>query len=141
MERLTDTDRAYFAGLVDGCGSIRVQRRMGGKTVVCREIILTLSGLSKKAVRWVEERFQGVHTGVKNTPSRGVVMWRITFQTRWAATALAHVAEFLKIKESEARLVFRFADATSQRGVRLSSEQMRVRAEVDHELSALQRSR
>jgi len=133
--KLSEADKAYFAGLVDANSAIHIDRRYRGGGLISREIILRLNGLSKGQVDWVRARFKHGRI-IKSKNSDGHCL---RFGTRWAATALVEVVGHVIAKAREVSLVFRFASAVGRSGRRLTEEQERVRAEVDQELTALKR--
>lgn len=133
--KLSETDKAYFAGLVDVSGSVKIRRRYRDGEIVSREIVLSIEGLSGSQVGWVKARFKRAQLArVGNTPATGVY-----FITRWAATALSEILDYIVSRQHEARLVFKFASAIAKSGKRLTETQDAIREEVDRELTALKR--
>jgi len=127
--RLSEADKAYFAGLIDTVGAIHVMREYHQKKVVRREIVLDLLGLRSAQVSWIVDRIKGAReyrTGIR-------------LVTRWAATALLQAMDYLVATKSEAGLVFKFASAVASKSSVLTQQQLEIRAQVDVELAALKK--
>ena len=127
--RMSETDKAYLAGLIDTAGVIHVMREYHRKKVVRREIALDLLGLRRAQVAWLMDHVKGVRE--YRTGTRLV--------TRWAATAFMQAMDYIVSKKSEAALVFKFASAIASKSAALTQQQINIRAEVDAELAALKR--
>lgn len=132
---LSETDKAYFAGLIDANGTINIQRSYRKGIVIGRQILLDIENLSQSQVAWVKARFKGTSIRQRENGQR----YAARFKTRWAASALVDVSSYVLGKQKEIRLVFKFASVVSRHGKRLTPEQEIVRAEVDRELTALKR--
>ena len=133
--KLSDSEKTYFAGLIDANSVIQIKRRYRGAGLISREIVLTINGLTKAQVDWIRARFKH---GRLIKPEKSST-YGVCFGTRWAATALVEVVGHIIAKAKELSLVFRFASAVGRSGRRLTVEQERIRAEVDQELTALKR--
>jgi len=134
-QRLSESEKAYFAALVDSLGTFRVLRRNTPRGVH-REIIMQFDGVSAAQVDWIKSRFRRARIVKREKKS---LSSRVYFETRWAAEALVDASSYLLAKKSEVGLVFKFASAASKQGKRLTADQERTRAEVDLELEALKR--
>lgn len=135
LQRLSETDKAYFAGLIDSSGSIHVRRTCRAGKVIRREMILNIEPLNTKQLTWIKARFKGATIWFRKSEGR----YAVRFGTRWAATALTEVLGHMIAKDAEARLVFKFASAVSRPGKPLTPDQLKVREEVDAQLGAMKR--
>lgn len=133
--RLSETDKAYFAGLVDALACIKIRRKRRADHVR-RDLVMQFDGLTKSQVDWIRARF--THALIEGAGKKSPA-FRVTFETRYAAAALTEALGYMIRMDAEARLVFKFASAVSKQGRRLTEDQERIRAEVDEQLGALKR--
>lgn len=107
------TERAYLAGLIDGEGSIRIQRRgaAGGKTFRPGQYtaMVEMVNTDEQMIRWVQERWGGA---VSHTPANPAANRKAKWQWRVVADkvlpVLDDIFEFLRTKRQQAKLCRRF---------------------------------
>ena len=130
--KVSETDCAYLAALLDSNGRVRVIReKRNGSTY--RTLFLRIGGLTKDLATWVFSKFG---PGRCETTSEGV---EITYVTRAAAEICVHAYPYVLAFKERARLVTRFASSMGAKRTPMTSESIAIRAEVDRELQALDR--
>ena len=111
--QLTDTEWSYFAGILDGEGTIRVvrgndsvRRHAGWSTRYAGAI--SIVNTSEPLIRWIQERFGGTPHLIKaHGPLSKLPIWDWKIQGRRTVTILKSVLPYLVIKRSRASLVIR----------------------------------
>ena len=100
---MTETDRAYTAGILDGDGSIKIERREKGKGYWLR---VEVTQKDIPIVRWLEETWRGsyVNGPYENTGFH----WYIG--GRAAAPFLREILPYLILKKREAEVGIEFQE-------------------------------
>ncbi len=121
VEQLSDIDKAYIAGLLDGEGSLMIMRqlptsRKSGNVSTQYLMRVSMTNTDEGIIRWLHSTCGGLLT--KPSKSRGpndkpVWHWRITSK---AALDLVHdLRPFLRIKATQAWLMLEAAAQFTQR--------------------------
>ena len=131
--KVSETDCAYLAALLDTSGRVRVIREKRNGSVY-RTLFLRIGGLTKDLASWVFSKFG---PGRCETTPEGV---EITYVSRAAAEICVHAYPYVRSFKERARLVTRFAASMSAKRTPLGPENVAIRAEVDRELQALDRA-
>ena len=132
--RLSDTDCAYLAGMIDQSGWIRV-RRSGRGSKASRPLVLYIGKLNSEQAKWIRDRL-----GDRVTLEMGTPRWRADFVTpNDSAVVLALVSPFLLTFKEKAKLMFRYARTSCSPGGRLTPEQISERASIEADLALLRK--
>lgn len=131
--KLSEGDCAYLAALLDTHARVRVvsNKRSNG---VYRTLTLTLASIPSEVASWVTAKFGPVESVSR---LEGV---DLTYVTRRAAELCVHAYPYLVAFKDIARLVTRFASTLGAKRIPMASENVAIRAEIDRELQALERS-
>jgi hypothetical protein len=115
VNMLSETEKAYLAGLVDGEGWIGVELKMPEHTNGCRRasfmVTVRVVNTKRKCLDWIENK-----TGVGTVhPSRKKIKGqRLVYEYRactlQAAAILKQIAPYLIIKQEQAKLVMTLAE-------------------------------
>lgn len=133
-KKVTEADCAYLASLIDRCAKAKVRReRRRGTTY--RTIVLQFSGVPDEVAIWLGEKFGPLISVPRQVGNE------ITFVSKTAAQVCVHAYPYLLVMKDVARLVTRFVSSLGTRRVPTSPENEAIRAEVDRELEAIERSR
>lgn len=114
---MTEPERAYLAGLIDGEGCIMLTRgfdkRHGGERF---QAIVTVTNSNRAMIDWLEERFPDVPSARLNYRSRhghGGTLWKPTWDwrptNRKAIPVLEEALPYLVCKGEQARIVLEVA--------------------------------
>ena len=133
-EGITEADCAYLAALIDERGTVRMRAEQRG-TAIYRTIELRFFPIAKQTIEWMRAKFKGGRSVL------GLEGAENTFVTRDAAVLCVHAYPYLIRKKIDARLVTRFAESMSEKGVRLTGDKNAIRVEVERQLEALQARR
>lgn len=101
MNDKRESQRAYFASLIDQRGHIIIERSRRSKGIY-RSLRLVVKPLTSSVASWVSENFLGGKF-IGNSDSCGLI-----YVTREAAAILAEVYPYLIEKREVAKLVFDF---------------------------------
>ena len=108
--RLSDTDCAYLAGMIDQSGWIRV-RRSGRGSKASRPLVLYIGKLNSEQAKWIRDRL-----GDRVTLEMGTPRWRADFVTpNDSAVVLRH-------QPADEVLIIRGANGAERRREPLSAE-------------------
>lgn len=130
--KASETDCAYLAGLMDRAATVRIVRE-NRRRAIYRTLLLEIGGLTYETAEWMLEKFGPGHSV---SDSKGV---EITYVTRRAADICVQAYPYLQRFKKHAQLVTRFASSLGPKRIPLTSENVAIRAEVDNELTALDR--
>ena len=120
---MTDAEWAYFAGILDGEGSIYASasvpsKQPSGKVYVCCQTTLTVSNSDRRLIDWIDERLMG--NTAEYTPAqtpknarKKVFKWYCNGENMVAA--LKGALPFLVVKKRQAELMLELR-ATFQGG-------------------------
>jgi hypothetical protein len=107
---LSEVDRAYLAGIIDGEGSImliHVPKRMDRKWEHWN-LVISLTNTDKRLIDWLEERLGGHVRYVKSVNPK----WRDTYHWKVcsakAVPILHEVLPYLKLKGEQAEIALEF---------------------------------
>lgn len=141
---LSDVERAYAAGLVDGEGSIRMTWRglKGGKTFREGQITLMveLTNTDQRMVRWMQDAFGGSVTYSpesveKNRRARW--HWRVAANT--ALYCLDAIWPYVRTKRAQAKIGRRFQRYIQYPGVAITDKRRKLQVKCYMELKELNR--
>lgn len=134
QKKFSEADCAYLAGLIDLAGRVRVQREVrGGETY--RTLHLQFQDVQPETVAWLLTRFGAARCVLRPEGTE------ITYVTRRAAELFVHAYPHLIEMKRVATLVTKFASSVGPNRSPVSQEGKTLRAEVDEELQAFERSR
>ena len=131
--KVSETDCAYLAALLDQAGRVRVVREKRNGSVY-RTLFMRLTRLSKEQAGWVLAKFG---PGRCDSGSEGL---EVTFVTGRAAEICVHAYPYLQVFKEHARLITKFATTMGAKRLPLTTQNLAIRAEVDKEIVALGRN-
>jgi|ERR1044072_1629656 hypothetical protein len=140
---LTDIDRAYMAGLVDGEGSIHIVMMNRKSISVQPRVCIAMSELD--CVRWAFRTFEGgrlylnlAQTQINGCNRNAKSLNRVDWTGTTCEPLLREIYPFLKLKQPQAELIFKLRSLIGPRGNKRSPElisQLLVCYERCHELN------
>lgn len=122
---VSETDRAYIAGLVDSLGSIFVHKTRRTSYV----LRLDFHGVSKEVALWLTTKIPG---GSISLPGN-----RVTYVTSRAVSVLVHAFSYLKqaSKLAQARLSFKFNEIRPSTGRKWTDTEVEIRAHLADQIA------
>jgi hypothetical protein len=138
-DRITDTERAYAAGVFDGEGSILIDKPRRGRGYGLR---VSLTQKDPTAPTWLHERWNGslIERTNRHTNRPPVQMWYWRLWTKQAAAFLSEICPYLLKNKPQAELAIEF-QSLKYNSRRLSEEVMRTDEEYYERLRALKNIR
>lgn len=132
---VSETDKAYAAGLFDGEGSVCISYKMQHttkSTLPTFSVRVALAMIDEPSVVWLVETFGGTYDQTNRSKS-GTVIHRWTKHGRNAADFLEMVVPYLKLKRARAESAILLARMKRRRGATAGSEGVRkmTQEEVD----------
>jgi len=111
--KISEPERAYAAGLIDGEGSIRMTRRGsdGGKTfrVGQHTLMVEMTNTDESLIKWMQERFGGsVYYAPEDVSRNAREKWHWRVSANKALHCLDAVWPYLVSKRQQAKLGRRF---------------------------------
>ena len=104
VDFMTETDKAYLAGIVDGEGSIILKTQMtkskNGKRYPCRKLELRVGNTSIELLEWIKQF--GGHYYYEKTKDGQKPRYQWCITTRGAAEILEEILPYLIIKKEKA---------------------------------------
>ena len=128
LQRMTDTDFAYLAGILDGEGAFMVMRNSGGGGAIQR---VEVASTSPKLMEWLRNKFPGVSCGTSYSATsarEAASKWSIC-DRGILCQLLPHVIPYLTIKQVHAKLLLKYCETFRfyKQGVKLSDEEAELR--------------
>ena len=111
---LSETDKAYIAGFIDGEGSISIKRRNPkSEHPEAWQLIIQISSLDKNVLKYISEKTgQGKIQKIKLSKYKGREnqrdIYKISINSRKAANLLKEIYPYLKIKHKQAKIAIEF---------------------------------
>jgi hypothetical protein len=113
---LTEAEKGYLAGIIDGEGCIRLARRLGKRGQHIYLIQVVIANTSPKLHEWLESKIPGSGYVNKKThytdprPSSHPAQWKPSYRwivsgSRFAIVFLKEIAPYLIIKREQAELL------------------------------------
>jgi len=104
VKKLSETEKAYIAGLIDGEGSILVTKRI--------RPAITVTNTNKDIIFWLGEKLGGdEHISSRSKGRKRKTVWR------WGTTKILHIKDilenilpYLRIKKRHAELLLQFCN-------------------------------
>jgi hypothetical protein len=133
---MTKTELAYYAGLMDGEGSIGIAKHKSKtcKRGVTLELNVQISMSDPLLLKDLKATFGGSITPVKH--SQRLQMWHWCIVSRKAAAFLQTIFPYLRLKKYRAQLALEFQAAKRYRQ-NLSDEEFNKQLEIRHEIITL----
>jgi hypothetical protein len=130
---LSDTERAYLAGIVDSEGCIYIVLRRDSKTRRARHTMDVVIVQSHEQFLLYWQRKTGIGAVYEHDP-KGAYQWRIS--SKQAETFLRSILKFMMVKRDQAEIALRFRETVGKRGGdgRLSAEVVQLREEYRRQL-------
>ena len=124
MIELSETDKAYLAGIIDGEGCI---------TVLTVAVVMN----DKEAVQMLYDAFGGCLFFVKRGNAKWHDSWRWAVKQRKAAVALEAFLPYLRVKDRQAQIALEFISSFTHIGGRATAEQREKQSLLHRQISAL----
>lgn len=138
----TETELAYFAGIIDGEGSILIARaryryKNGGGP--CYRVVFSLSNTNKELMDWICLKFGGKAYISKRIPgNKQSYTWMVS--NKRAATIIEMVRPYLIAKQKQANLLLEFhATSHNSKGQLLPIEVQQLRQQMAERMARLNR--
>lgn len=115
---LTETEKAYLAGLMDGEGHIGItvaKLRPNGEWRT-HVVIVTLASTDIPLLRWVQSMLPNGTLVVRKQPKQQMPIGNLRWSSAAAANVLRLLVPYLRIKVRQAELAIQFADEMANRG-------------------------
>lgn len=131
---ISETDKAYAAGLFDGEGSVGISFRKQAKksSRESYQIKASIAMIDQDSILWMTAVFGGHHDTTNRTKS-GNVVHRWTLHCRKAADFLELIVPYLKLKRARAEAAIKLARMARNRGASRGHEGVHVL--LDEELA------
>ena len=110
MSNLTEVEKAYIAGLIDGEGSIYMKRNKG-----CYGIELSITLTSRKLIDWLNQRFSAHVIPHKEDPEHKQAWKWNTCSQKVAPKFLKLILPYLILKRKQALLLIEFCSGIGRR--------------------------
>jgi len=122
---VSETDKAYAAGLFDGEGTVGISYRMQAakSKKETYSVKVSIAMIDQDSILWIVSRFGG-HYDTTNRTKGGNVIHRWTLHCRKAADFLEIVCPYLKLKRARAEAAIQLARMARRRGAKKGSEGM-----------------
>lgn len=129
---ISETDKAYVAGLFDGEGSVGITyRRWASKsTMMTYQTKASIGMIDQDSILWVVGTFGGHYDTTCRTKS-GNTIHRWTLHCRKAADFLELIVPYLKLKKARAEAAIKLARMARKRGAVPGNEGMRKMTEQE----------
>lgn len=140
--QLSDTDRAYAAGLVDGEGSIRITSRgkYGGTTFRQGQytLMVEMTNTDHGMIQWMVQQFGGsVSYHAENVEQNRKAKWHWRVAANKALYVLDAIWPYIKTKRQQAKLGRRFQRYAQYAGRAATSKVQALHERFYQELGAL----
>jgi len=114
---VSETDKAYAAGLVDGEGSVGVCWRLQSKRSknMTFGVNVRVAMIDPDSIMWLRDHFGGCVDNTNRTRG-GNVIFRWTLHCRKAADFLESILPYLKLKKSRSEAAIKLARMSRKRG-------------------------
>jgi hypothetical protein len=139
---LSETDRAYAAGLIDGEGSIRMTRRgrSGGTSLRVGQhtLMVEMTNTDQEMLLWLQGRFGGSISYAKENPqknSREKWHWRVA--ANMALRCLDAIWPYVRTKRKQAKLGRRFQRYVQRHSASMTEKRYNLQTRFYYELRAL----
>lgn len=129
---LSETDKAYAAGLVDGEGCVSSYYNSGVFEV---RVVIAMTALG--VIEWLHSTFGGDLRlkQVRNTNHKQVYIWQL--RAKECIPFLEAVLPYLKLKAKQAEIVMAMANTIEVRGKHIDSKTSLLRFKLNDSLSEL----
>jgi len=118
--KLTEVERAYIAGLIDGEGCIS-----GHYVGELAQLAVVVQMGSEELTKWLHSLFGGVHLLHKVETVRTCAMWKWRINGRQCREVLEAVYPYIRLKKEQVALALAFVELleqTAEPGTRVSEE-------------------
>jgi len=144
QESVRETDLAYLAGLIDGEGTIGIERRSGGPTYKSLRytLVVAIQMSDRLAIDHVGKLFQRSVMVKQPSDNMRRTAYRLTWQSRLATELLEPLIPYLILKRAQALLGIKFQQeqaAERRIGAVLSDEAVARKEFFYRELRRLKR--
>jgi hypothetical protein len=134
MTQLSETDKAYLAGIIDGEGCITVCK---GAKYDNRVVTVAVVMNDREAVDMLFAAFGGCFFEVKKSNPKWNDSFRWAVKQRKAKIALEAVLPYLRVKDRQARLALEFISSFTHIGGRATVEQRERQCQLHQQISSL----
>jgi len=122
MNKLTDTEKAYLAGFLDGDGCINIAIRQGRSAITPSHYLQVIFSQCNEEflVRWHDK--VGIGSVHKNAPLRNPLLkenkhlWHWRIYDRQAEAILLMIRDYLDIKKGQADIALKFMQTKGKGG-------------------------
>uniref|UniRef100_A0A6M3IGM2 Putative HNH homing endonuclease n=1 Tax=viral metagenome TaxID=1070528 RepID=A0A6M3IGM2_9ZZZZ len=118
---ITETQKAYLAGLIDGEGCILITapRTKGEKGWYGHYLTVTVANTNVPVLAWVKSLWKG-YLLMRNQPKQRVPVGNLRWTSLQAAQVLKDIRQYLIVKAAQADLAILFAESIEDKGSRIN---------------------
>lgn len=128
MEK-TNINLAYFAGIVDGEGNIRIRHSYNVRNGQKWQVVMGVSNTNKKLIDWIVSNFGGrVYSRTRKANWKKSYEWELS--CRKASAVLQLIEPYLLLKKEQARLCIDLQNRLIVGKGKLSEEELKLRKDV-----------
>ncbi len=107
---MTETDKAYIAGLIDGEGYISIFRHFHPKRKISSyRVSVGITNTDRELILWLYSKLGGHFVDGRNTRDNWKMRYDVIWYSRKARTVLDMVLPYLKSKKLKAEIVLEFS--------------------------------
>jgi len=140
MAILTEIEKAYMAGIIDGEGCISLSPAYKSKRGQVHRLLLTVNNTSLSLISWVAEKWQAnLHLFKSNTlnsllPLRKHKIYSCQINGKKAVLILKEILPYLICKKRQAEVAIEFGKTIGKTGQRVSDNIREKRMKLDKEI-------
>ena len=101
LANLSEAERGYLAGLIDGEGCLRLSKSRNRNGAPVYHIQVDIANTSRALMDWLNTKLPGTVYGQDRQPRRTIYHWKLSGNRR-AITFLREIAPYLIIKRAQA---------------------------------------
>ena len=140
LSHITEADKAYLAGIIDGEGCIDINVRRGKCGVGTHSARLVITQSNQPFLVYLKDMWGGlgsVHGLGGDRPGKKIYRWSIT--NNQCVFILRQALQYLRIKRPQADLAIELQLSRNKNGARLSQETLDYRGDIKRKVSDLNR--
>ncbi len=137
--KLTKTEAAYLAGVIDGEGSIQIALRTRRKRDRSFDLRVSVPSATVELIDWIFSRLGGSKTVYKVPGKNHRPMWRWTMSAQKASDLLEQVLPYLVLKKPHAEIGIELRRRFMEQGLMRTEEEFNYRMGLKNRLALLNR--
>lgn len=126
---ISDIEKAYWAGFVDGEGCISINKYTDKKKYLIYRLIITVANTNKEIIYELKRKFKGIVSIRKIMENRKVCYsWKVSSKN--AYNFLRLISPFLRVKRKQGELAYEFLKLFFTKEHPVNQENMNKRIEI-----------